>query len=93
MKDQNEKILSVEINENESFQNIIISDNGPGINPLLREQLMSPFTSTKTQQDGNGLGLYISKQIMMAHGGNLSCEPSTKGAVFMLSIPLSVLKD
>lgn len=48
---------------------IAVTDNGPGIKPELIEQIFIPFFSTK--DDGSGIGLSISRQIMRLHGGSL----------------------
>lgn len=43
---------------------VLVTDNGPGINPRYYERIFQPFFSTKT--DGRGLGLYIVREIMAA---------------------------
>ncbi len=48
---------------------ITVKDNGPGIPPDIMDQIFVPFFTTK--QDGTGIGLSLSKQIMHLHGGNL----------------------
>jgi PAS domain S-box-containing protein len=50
-----------------------IEDSGPGIPESLRTQLFQPFFSTKGDL-GNGLGLYISKEIMERHGGRIEVD-------------------
>ena len=42
---------------------ISITDNGPGIDPELRETVFQPFVTTKPPGEGKGLGLYISREI------------------------------
>ena len=48
---------------------ICVIDNGPGIARQIIDEIFIPFFSTK--QNGSGIGLSISKQIMRVHGGNL----------------------
>jgi nitrogen fixation/metabolism regulation signal transduction histidine kinase len=48
---------------------ICVSDNGPGIPNELIDEIFVPFFTTK--QNGSGIGLSISRQIMRSHGGNL----------------------
>jgi two-component system, NtrC family, nitrogen regulation sensor histidine kinase NtrY len=48
---------------------ICISDNGPGISPEHFDKIFVPFFTTR--QNGSGIGLSISRQIMRIHGGNL----------------------
>ncbi len=49
---------------------ISVSDNGQGIDDSLIEQIFIPFFSTK--ENGTGIGLSLSRQIMRMHGGNIS---------------------
>lgn len=52
-----------------------IKDGGPGISDEAESQLFQPFFSTKER--GTGLGLYLSREIVMAHGGRVAIR-STK---------------
>lgn len=66
-----------------------VSDNGPGVPPEMREQIFTPFATTK--QGGTGLGLPISRSIARRHGGDVFLEPPTPsgiGASFLLRMPL-----
>jgi nitrogen fixation/metabolism regulation signal transduction histidine kinase len=63
---------------------ICISDNGPGIQPEMLEEIFVPFFTTK--KAGTGIGLSLSKQIMHRHGGNLSVHSELdKETTFMLT--------
>ena len=55
--------------ENE-WISVKIRDNGTGIDPEILPRLFSKFT-TKSEFGGTGLGLYISKKIIEAHGGTI----------------------
>ena len=59
---------------------IIVKDNGPGIAPDMINQVFVPFFTTKN--DGTGIGLSLSKQIMQLHGGSLKAHsiPNTETA-------------
>ncbi len=61
-------LLSGEINANGRVQ-ISVSDNGPGISEDLMDKIFIPFFTTK--ESGSGVGLSLSRQIMMLHGGSL----------------------
>ena len=64
---------------------ISIEDNGQGIDPKMMRDLFKKFKST----DGHGLGLYISRKIIEAHGGNISVDKKKKvGAIFIISLPI-----
>ena len=51
---------------------ITVSDNGPGVSPEIRGKLFNPFWTTK--QEGSGLGLSISRQLMTRMNGTISLE-------------------
>jgi signal transduction histidine kinase len=64
------------------------ADNGPGIPAEFQERIFEPFFTTK--DEGTGLGLCISAQIMARHGGRLELEPAAPpGAVFVVRIPIA----
>ncbi len=60
-----------------------VSDNGPGIEPDKLEQIFIPFYTTK--EDGTGVGLSLSRQILQLHGGVLGVDSQLgSGAKFSL---------
>lgn len=59
---------------------IAIEDNGPGIAPADRERLFQPFFTTKGDEGGSGLGLYICAGIVEDLGGRLEVEPGRHGS-------------
>ena len=65
-----------------------ISDNGVGIDPELLPKLFSKFVSKSLQ--GTGLGLFICKSIIEAHGGKIWTKNNDngKGATFSFSLPI-----
>jgi light-regulated signal transduction histidine kinase (bacteriophytochrome) len=65
---------------------IVVRDEGEGMNEETQRQLFRPFFSTKGDL-GNGLGLYISNEIVERHGGRLAVE-STLGVGTMMRITL-----
>lgn len=71
----------------EGFNNhheICVIDNGPGISEENLDEIFVPFFTTR--QNGSGIGLSISKQIMRVHGGNLKVRSvPDKETVFSLS--------
>src|ERR1051325_1010525 len=68
---------------------ISIKDRGTGIDPDIQDKLFSKFV-TKSDT-GSGLGLYISKSIVEAHGGKIWAENNSdgNGATFTFSLPIS----
>jgi two-component system sensor histidine kinase VicK len=70
---------------------IIVRDTGSGIDPDILPRLFTKFAAT-SNGGGTGLGLYISKTIVEAHGGKIWTENNangSKGATFSFSLPLS----
>jgi signal transduction histidine kinase len=68
-----------------------VKDTGEGIDPKIRTRLFSKFSTSSSQ--GTGLGLYISKSIVEAHGGKMWAENDTDtdrryGATFYFSLPI-----
>jgi PAS domain S-box-containing protein len=69
---------------------IAIGDDGPGVPAEDRERLFEPFVRGKSSAgaSGSGLGLYIAKAIVEAHGGNLTLGASPQGgALFTIVLP------
>jgi two-component system nitrogen regulation sensor histidine kinase NtrY len=63
---------------------ICVTDNGPGISEDILEEIFIPFFTTR--ENGTGIGLSISKQIMGAHGGTLKVRSiRKKETVFLMS--------
>lgn len=69
---------------------IRISDNGPGMSEAVKEKIFEYLYTTKPVGTGTGLGLHISRQIVVEkHGGKLSCESEVgSGATFIIELPL-----
>jgi signal transduction histidine kinase len=72
---------------------ISVSDTGTGIEPDLIPRLFTKFTSKvgiNGAQTGSGLGLYISRGIIEAHGGRIWAEnnQNTSGATFHMTFPI-----
>lgn len=63
------------------------ADNGPGLNPRARQHLFEPFAAS-SRSGGTGLGLVISRDLLRAHGGDITLlESGDRGAVFRLELP------
>lgn len=68
---------------------IKVRDTGPGIAPGIRDRLFQPF-ATAGKVNGLGLGLALSRQAAIDHGGEIWAESSSQGACFavlLTSIP------
>ncbi len=81
--------LDIALSEKDNSVVIEIHDNGEGIAEEIREKLFTPFFSTKS--GGTGLGLYIVREIIEAHRGEIDLRnrPTGKGAIARLTLPLA----
>jgi signal transduction histidine kinase len=84
-------IVATEINGKGDNKNAIVSviDNGVGMDSEILPKLFVKFASKSFQ--GTGLGLFISKSIIEAHGGRIWAENNSgsKGATFSFSLPIT----
>jgi len=68
---------------------ITISDNGPGVDPAMRDHIFEPFVSSK--QSGQGLGLALVRKLVHDMNGSISHERDAKRGLtrFRLHLPLA----
>jgi signal transduction histidine kinase len=82
--------ITVITKKKEEYNEIIVSvkDSGSGIDPEITPRLFSKF-ATKSQT-GTGLGLFISQNVVEAHGGRIWAENNSdgRGSTFSFSLPL-----
>ena len=65
-----------------------VRDSGPGIPEGVRERLFEPFARAPGAAPGLGLGLYISREIVEAHGGRIETKTARgEGTVFTVHLP------
>jgi two-component system sensor kinase FixL len=63
---------------------VSVRDNGPGFDPGIVEHGIVPFATTKS--DGMGLGLSLSRSIVLSHGGELAVGGDATGAVISFTL-------
>jgi signal transduction histidine kinase len=81
------RVLTLTIARGETWVEVGISDTGGGIPQELRDKIFEPRFSTKGEQ-GSGLGLGITSQIIQAHAGQVKLETShSAGTVFSVRLP------
>jgi two-component system sensor histidine kinase/response regulator len=67
---------------------IVVHNDGPGIAPELLPRLFEPFRRGETSAEGLGLGLYIVREIVRAHGGDVEVHSSdAEGTRFIVAVP------
>ena len=82
---------TININTRQEKDSVLISvdDSGPGISPEIRDQLFQPFVSFG-KKNGLGLGLALSRQSILDHGGDMWAEGAVNGgASFKIRLPLA----
>ena len=86
----------IELNAEVNADNVMISvlDTGPGISAEVQKTLFERFSKLTTKSDkalrGTGLGLYITKNLVEAHGGKVGCESKPgQGSRFFFTIPMA----
>ncbi len=81
--------ISIHLVELKGQVEIRIRDNGPGVPDSLSAKIFEPFVTTKKEGEGTGLGLYLCRNIIHQHGGDLQLEHSTQpGACFVIRLPI-----
>jgi two-component system, NtrC family, nitrogen regulation sensor histidine kinase NtrY len=80
-------LILIEINRDNGFWVVSITDNGEGISPELEGKIFSPYFTTKSS--GMGLGLAIVQNIISGIGGSISYKSSENtGTTFELIFPV-----
>jgi two-component system, OmpR family, sensor histidine kinase VicK len=87
-KKEKRQVVSVSASMNNGDVIVSVKDSGEGIHPDIFSRLFTKFTTKSFT--GTGLGLFISKSIVEAHGGKIWAEnnDNRKGATFTFSLPI-----
>lgn len=76
---------SLSVRQSQSMVQVVIEDEGPGIDPALADAMFEPFTRAERSRSrttgGSGLGLTISRAIARAHGGDVILENRAEGGL------------
>jgi signal transduction histidine kinase len=82
-------VISCQIKDNDNNIIVFIKDTGMGIDQKIMSRLFTKFASKSFT--GTGLGLFISRSIVEAHGGKIWAENNSdgKGATFSFSLPIN----
>lgn len=68
---------------------VVLRDNGLGIEQSVIDKIYDPFFTTKTTAEAAGVGLYLTREIVLDHGGTIDVE-SEKGAYCQFNIVLPI---
>ncbi|MCM3201611.1 sensor histidine kinase [Bacillus cereus] len=87
LKNTSNKLILIKVNNYESYQELIFTDNGPGIRKGYEKLIFSPFITNKPE--GIGLGLSIVKDVVEKYKGTIYVQNSTEygGAEFHIQFP------
>jgi two-component system, OmpR family, sensor kinase len=80
--------ISVRVMEVDSGIAVYVTDDGRGMTREERRQLFHRFVTGRPLQDGTGLGLVITKNIIKVHGGSILVDTTAhRGTTFLLMLP------
>lgn len=87
----NQKPVEIHINSNPNFVTLEVKDNGIGISPEFKDRIFERFERagvSASEVSGLGLGLYITKQIVQLHCGDIWVESEKGlGSTFKVRLP------
>ncbi|WP_309396523.1 sensor histidine kinase [Cerasicoccus maritimus] len=89
-------LITVSVKHEGDHSIVCVADNGIGIAPKYQNRIFGMFQRlhTREQYAGNGIGLAMTKRIMIHHGGNISLESEVdEGARFYLKFPRTEAND
>jgi len=93
MRDGGVLTVTTRVTEDGSGE-VTIGDTGCGMSPEMTERIFEPFYTTKTEEGGSGIGLFLCRNIARDHGGALavSSRPG-EGSTFILTLPAAAGED
>lgn len=86
--DQGTITVTLQHGRDPGFIEVSVADTGKGIDPAIRPRLFEKFVTKSEKAKGTGLGLYLCKAIVEAHGGKIWADDNVgRGAVFTFTLP------
>ena len=81
--------LRVFIDADSSQAKVSIYDNGVGIESSIIDKVFDPFFTTKTTAEAVGVGMYLSREIILNHGGDITIQSvKNEYTEFVISVPV-----
>ena len=83
------KVIKIDIHTKNNEVVTTVFNNGLAIDENIIHKIFDPYFSTKKKKNGTGLGLYITKEIIELHGGEIWVESQgrNKGSTFVIRLP------
>ena len=89
-REQYEPTILLKVTEEEQAITITIRDNGIGIEETILEKVFDPFFTTKTTGEAAGVGLYLSREIIQNHNGDITVtSEKDKYTEFIITLPIA----
>jgi two-component system, OmpR family, sensor kinase len=79
--------IDVHLRRRNGYVQALVADDGPGVPEDQRQRIFERFVRLAPGKPGHGLGLAIAQRIAHQHHGHLTCDPTSNGASFSLSLP------
>jgi signal transduction histidine kinase len=82
--------VRVQVERDDRLARVLVRDRGPGIPVEEQGSLFSPYSRGRSgrTRPGSGLGLFIARRVLEAHGGSISLRTTKAGATFVLELPV-----
>ena len=87
VEDCDDKWVAIRVADEGSEVALSVADSGPGVLPEIAKTLFGRFVTSKEFGKGMGLGLSISKRIVLAHNGSLSLDTTCPNTRFVVRMP------
>ena len=88
-KNDNNRIIKINIFDDNGYVYTSICDNGGGIQDSVLPKIFEPYFTTKEESNGTGLGLYMSKLIIEEHlCGKIEASSTHDGVCFVIKLPV-----
>ena len=85
------RVLRIQARDDDDHVVMTVHDDGAGIDPEEREHVFDPFfrgrRARESGTEGAGLGLYLCRQLVEAHGGRIWIDDAPQGAAISFSLP------
>jgi len=94
MNGVNDPQISIRVFLEKEQVHIMVCDNGGGVDASIQEKIFEPYFTTKCEQSGTGLGLYMAKTIVESHmHGTIKLFNTKEGACFDVALGRGAVSD